>query len=199
METLCDEITYKLVDEAENAPTTSAILGPFWRKDAPAYPMHASIVLKDLPGAESAYLFGKVVDYATSQPVSGAELDVWQAAPNGLYEQQDPEQPDMNLRGRFTTGSDGEYSFYCIRPVSYPIPSDGPGGCLLKLLDRHPYRPAHIHLIVSLTVRMTAFSRLPLTCARSLRRAISQSLRNCSTGETNTSPAIRSLPSRIRS
>ena len=68
---------------------------------------------------------------------------------SGLYEQQDPDQIDSNLRGQFTTNSNGDYGFYCIRPTPYPVPFDGPAGKILKLLDRHPYRPAHIHIIVS--------------------------------------------------
>lgn len=67
----------------------------------------------------------------------------------GLYEQQDDEQIDHNLRGKFYTDSNGEYAFYCIRPTPYPVPSDGPAGKLLRLMDRHPFRPAHIHFIVS--------------------------------------------------
>jgi catechol 1,2-dioxygenase len=86
---------------------------------------------------------------STGEPIEGAEVDVWHTAPNGLYEQQDPDQPDYNLRGRFMTDAQGRYSFYCLRPTSYPIPFDGPAGKLLQLMDRHPYRPAHIHLIVS--------------------------------------------------
>jgi catechol 1,2-dioxygenase len=81
-------------------------------------------------------------------PLAGATIDVWHTAPNGLYEQQDPSQPDMNLRGRFTTDASGCYSFYCLRPVPYPVPDDGPAGRLLGLLDRTPYRPAHIHFLV---------------------------------------------------
>lgn len=67
----------------------------------------------------------------------------------GLYEQQDPDQQDCNLRGKFQTDDNGEYAFYCLKPTPYPVPDDGPAGRLLKLMDRHPYRPAHIHLIVS--------------------------------------------------
>lgn len=55
----------------------------------------------------------------------------------------------MNLRGRYFTGADGKFNLYCLRPTSYPIPYDGPAGQLLELLDRHPWRPAHIHFIVS--------------------------------------------------
>jgi len=93
-------------------------------------------------------MHGTVTDFKTGEPIGGAEIDLWLAAPNGLYEQQDPDQPDFNLRGRFVTGPDGEYNFYCLRPTPYPIPDDGPGGKLLELLDRHPMRPAHIHFIV---------------------------------------------------
>lgn len=89
----------------------------------------------------------------------------------GLYEQQDTHQQDLNLRGQFVTDDEGRYSFYCLRPTPYPVritppfsqnktlkqttsnnitqvPSDGPAGQLLQLMDRHPFRPAHIHLVV---------------------------------------------------
>ena len=67
----------------------------------------------------------------------------------GLYSQQDESQVEHNLHGKFITDADGRYSFYCLRPTPYPVPFDGPAGKILQLLDRHPYRPAHIHLIVN--------------------------------------------------
>lgn len=75
-------------------------------------------------------------------------LDIWHTAPNGMYEQQDEDQPDFNLRGCFVTDSEGRFSLVCLRPVAYPIPGDGPAGELLRLLDRSPWRPAHIHVII---------------------------------------------------
>lgn len=149
LESLVDEITYKLATSASDAPTATAILGPFWRKDAPRREMDSSIVF-GIENGDHTYMHGRVTDYLTGEPIEGAELDIWHTAPNGLYEQQDPDQVDYNLRGRFTTSKDGKYGFYCLRPTSYPIPYDGPAGKLLQLLDRHPYRPAHIHFIVSL-------------------------------------------------
>lgn len=148
LESLVDEITYKLATDATDAPTSTAILGPFWRANAPARKMGESIV-HDIPDGDHTYMHGTITDYLTGEPIEGAELDVWHTAPNGLYEQQDKNQVDFNLRGRFTTGKGGRYNFYCLRPTSYPIPYDGPAGKLLKLLDRHPMRPAHIHFIVS--------------------------------------------------
>lgn len=148
LESLADEITYKLATEAKDEPTATAVLGPFWRKDAPIYQMGESIV-HGFPEGEHTSIHGRVLDFDTGKPIDNAELDVWHTGPNGLYENQDPDQPDMNLRGRFYTGADGEFNFYCLRPTKYPIPMDGPGGQILELLDRHPYRPAHIHFIVT--------------------------------------------------
>ena len=148
LESLVDEITYKLVSEAESTPTATAVLGPFYRANAPKYEMGSSIV-HNIPDGDHTYIHGVVKDYLTGEPIEGAVLDVWQAAPNGLYEQQDPNQVDFNLRGRFTTGQDGRYSFYGLRPTSYPIPQDGPAGRLLGLLDRHPMRPGHVHFLVT--------------------------------------------------
>lgn len=148
LESLADEITSKLATESDDPPTATAILGPFWRKDAPKYNMGDSIVKGPETGNHTV-VSGKVVDFDTGKPIENAELDVWQSATNGLYENQDPDQPDMNLRGRFFTGADGKYHFYCLRPTKYPIPYEGPAGEVLQLLDRHPWRPAHIHFIIS--------------------------------------------------
>ncbi|KAK3697141.1 hypothetical protein LTR37_017637 [Vermiconidia calcicola] len=148
MESLADEITHKLASEAKDAPTATAILGPFWRRDAPIYRMGESIV-KGFPEGDHVMMHGKVTDFDTGKPIENAEIDIWHTGPNGLYESQDPDQPDMNLRGRFYTGPKGEYNFYCLRPTKYPIPYDGPAGEILQLLDRHAWRPAHIHFIVS--------------------------------------------------
>jgi catechol 1,2-dioxygenase len=75
-------------------------------------------------------------------------VDVWHASPVGLYENQDPEQADMNLRGKFTTNEDGRFWFRSVMMVGYPIPTDGVVGRLLKAQDRHPYRPAHLHALI---------------------------------------------------
>src|SRR5690606_33526874 len=84
------------------------------------------------------------------EPMAGATVDVWQANDEGFYDvQQKGVQPDNNLRGLFTTDSDGRYSFKSVKPRFYPIPDDGPVGKLLQALGRHQFRPAHIHFMVS--------------------------------------------------
>jgi protocatechuate 3,4-dioxygenase beta subunit len=81
------------------------------------------------------------------QPLAGVEVDVWQASPVGLYENQDPAQADMNLRGKLTTDADGRFWFRSVKPAGYPVPTDGPVGDLLRAQRRHPYRPAHLHFL----------------------------------------------------
>lgn len=96
-----------------------------------------------------------LLPYHDENPLTGDQT--------GLYEQQDENQVDCNLRGKFITDANGEYAFYALRPTPYPIPFDGPAGKLLQLLDRHPYRPAHIHLIVSLDIHLKFLSFFLLT------------------------------------
>ncbi|RDW91981.1 hypothetical protein BP5796_01375 [Coleophoma crateriformis] len=148
LESLVDEITFRAAADAPDSATASAILGPFFRHDAPHLANEETIVQNPVSDGQITYMHGTVRDQKTKKPVAGAAIDVWQASTNGLYEQQDPEQKDCNLRGKFHTDENGHYGFYCLRPTPYPVPDDGPAGKLLNLLDRHPFRPAHIHLIV---------------------------------------------------
>lgn len=199
LESLVDEITYKLATSAADEPTATAILGPFYRNGAPNMEMGSCIVSGPQNNeGDRTWMHGTVTDFKTGKPIEGAVIDVWHTAPNGLYEQQDPDQPDMNLRGRFTTGADGKYNFYCLRPVPYPIPFDGPAGKVLKALDRHPYRPAHIHFLVSrLHQHITRLLQLILHSSQHLATS-PLSLRS-STGAVSTLKTMPYLLSRTRS
>ena len=126
--------------------TESSVLGPFYREGAEE--MTAGANLSKAPGGEPCIVSGRVTGPGGA-PIAGALLDIWQTAPNGLYETQDPDQPDFNLRGKLRTDAEGRYAFHTVKPVTYPIPDDGPAGELLAALGRHSYRPAHIHFIVS--------------------------------------------------
>ena len=75
------------------------------------------------------------------------EVDVWHSSPVGLYENQDPNQAEMNLRGRLHTREDGVFQFRSVKPAGYPVPTDGPVGDLLRAQRREPYRPAHLHVM----------------------------------------------------
>lgn len=129
-----------------NTETAAALLGPFWRMKSPVTESGGSIVRSATPGPA---LFADIqVKDAKGNPVSGVEVDVWQASPVGKYENQDDTQADMNLRGKFTTDSEGKFSFRSVKPAGYPVPTDGPVGELLRAQKRHPYRPAHLHFLL---------------------------------------------------
>jgi protocatechuate 3,4-dioxygenase beta subunit len=127
--------------------TESTVFGPFHREGAPKKNMGDSIVAENRDGV-TTYLSGHVLDM-NGKPIAGAQLDVWQADAAGLYDVQDTAVRDMNMRGLFTTGADGKYLVKTTRPVAYQIPSDGPVGRMLAATNRHPWRPAHVHFVVS--------------------------------------------------
>jgi protocatechuate 3,4-dioxygenase beta subunit len=131
---------------AAGGATEPTVLGPFYLPGAPRREMGAHIGRPE--DGPTALIRGRVTDTA-GIPIHGASLDVWQGSGNGLYDIQDPGQPRFNLRGVFTTGPDGSFAFRTARPVSYPVPVDGPVGDLLRASGRHNWRAAHVHAIVS--------------------------------------------------
>lgn len=135
-----------LNNSAPQERTSGALLGPFFRGGAPRYENGANIAVGDSPG-KPLFVRAKVLN-TRREAIVGAQVDVWQASPIGLYENQDPEQPEMNLRGQFRTDGHGKFYFRSVRPAGYPVPTHGPVGPLLAAQQRHPYRPAHIHFVV---------------------------------------------------
>jgi len=139
---LVDALAHELPDGA----TESTVLGPFYVPGAPRREYGESMIGE--PGAGvPAWVHGRVVDIS-GDPIAGAELDVWQNGADMLYAVQRAEAPEDHLRGRYTSREDGGYAFIGVRPVSYPIPDDGPVGRMLAGCGRHPWRPAHIHMVV---------------------------------------------------
>ncbi len=131
--------------QAGATETAAALLGPFWRDNSPLTPNGGSIVRSPTPGPA---LFVKCrIQDPQGRPIPAVEVDAWQSSPVGLYENQDPDQADMNLRGRFHTHEDGRFWFRSVKPAGYPVPTDGPVGDLLRAQLRHPYRPAHLHIL----------------------------------------------------
>ena len=132
--------------EGGRRETSANLLGPFWRAGAPRMPNGASIVRSATPGLPM-FFTGRILD-AAGQPVEGAEIDVWHASPDGLYENQDPSQAEWNLRGRFTSDERGVFAYRSVKPAGYPVPMSGPTGALLRAQGRHPFRPAHLHSLI---------------------------------------------------
>jgi protocatechuate 3,4-dioxygenase beta subunit len=127
-------------------PTQANNLGPFFREGAPHLENGASLVRSPTPGPPLRFK-GFVVDI-NNNPVEGALVDVWHSSPVGLYENQDPTQAEMNLRGKFTTDAQGAFWFTSVKPAGYPVPVDGPNGVLLGAQRRHNMRPAHLHFLI---------------------------------------------------
>jgi hydroxyquinol 1,2-dioxygenase len=138
-----------LINNGDNGQTETSqnLLGPFWRMHSPATPNGGSIVRSPTPGP--ALFVNAWFKDGKGKPVAGAEVDVWQSSPEGYYENQDPVQADMNLRGKFTTDRNGQINFRSVKPAGYPIPVDGPVGELLRAQGRHNMRPAHLHVLAS--------------------------------------------------
>jgi protocatechuate 3,4-dioxygenase beta subunit len=127
-------------------PTQANNLGPFYRANAPRCADGESIVRSPTPGP-ALFFRGSVTDM-DARPLGGVDVHVWQSSPAGLYENQDPTQAEMNLRGVFTTQPDGTFSFRSVKPAGYPVPIDGPTGALLAAQKRHNMRPAHLHFLL---------------------------------------------------
>lgn len=140
-----------LVDAMQNRKppkaTESSVLGPFYRANAPEVE-NGDLIDRGDTGGDPTVVHGTVKDL-NGAAIEGALLDIWQATQQGLYENLDAAQPDMNLRARLRTGDNGAYHFRTVLPASYPIPDDGPAGQLLHACNRHNMRPGHIHFIVS--------------------------------------------------
>ncbi|HWI71926.1 MAG TPA: dioxygenase [Baekduia sp.] len=134
-----------LAHQLPPAATESTVLGPFYVPGSPLRNHGANIA--EQASGEPAWVHGRVVDALTGEPLAGAEVDVWQNGDNQLYAVQDPDAPEEHLRGRFRTRDDGSYAYLAVRPTPYPIPDDGPVGQMLAATGRHPWRPAHIHVI----------------------------------------------------
>ncbi|WP_171209699.1 MULTISPECIES: dioxygenase [unclassified Ruegeria] len=136
-----------LVDMLHSSPdaTSSSVLGPFHVSGAPPLPIGGD--MKRHYGGPVLLAEGIIRDTA-GNPIAGAELDIWQTAPNGLYASQDEEQDTYSFHGLMTVGGDGRYAFTTVKPVEYTVPSDGPVGDILRACGRHPWRPSHLHFIV---------------------------------------------------
>jgi len=149
-----------LLNNGDNgqSETDANTLGPFWRMHSPKTPNGGSIVRSPTPGP--ALFVDAAFHDKSGKPVAGAEVDIWQSSPEGFYENQDPGQADMNLRGKFTTDGAGRISFRSVKPAGYPIPIDGPVGDLLRAAGRHNMRPAHLHFLVYKPSFKTLISQL---------------------------------------
>jgi hydroxyquinol 1,2-dioxygenase len=131
---------------ADQGSAESTVLGPFYWEGAPDLPRGSNLA-QGVKG-EPTFYSGRVLS-ANGQPLANALLDIWSGDGDGDYDMQIPGETGMKARGRIRTDDEGRYWFRSIRPTFYPVPTDGPVGRMLRKMGRHPYRPGHIHMIVS--------------------------------------------------
>ena len=131
--------------EAAELGTTSSLLGPFYRQDAPEVPLGGSIAV-DGKGPE-LLLWGRVTDTA-GHPVPGALVQLWQTDAEGLYDLQVEGGAATDMRGNVRCDAEGRYHLRTVKPLGYSIPMDGPVGALVHQQRRHGCRPAHIHFLI---------------------------------------------------
>jgi hydroxyquinol 1,2-dioxygenase len=130
----------------EQGSLESTVLGPYYWEGAPELPLGADLSV-GVKG-EPCFYSGRITD-VDGKPIAGALLDIWSGDGEGNYDMQLGDNAVMKARGKITTNQKGEYWFRSIRPRYYPVPTDGPVGDMLRKMGRHPFRPGHLHMIVS--------------------------------------------------
>ncbi|MNC43664.1 Hydroxyquinol 1,2-dioxygenase [compost metagenome] len=123
------------------------MLGPFYRENAPSLDLGESIAKPGNEGVAVSY-HGQITD-TDGNPIPGANIQIWQTDSEGWYDIQLHGQDVMDMRGSFSTDSNGWYRARSVLPKSYPLPEDGPVRRMLTAQERHGYRPAHIHFLIS--------------------------------------------------
>jgi catechol 1,2-dioxygenase len=127
--------------------TKGSILGPYYLPGQKKLPAEAELPKRPDEAGTPMVFAGQVRD-TDGHPLAGAELDIWQADDEGYYSGFAPDIPDGNLRGVIVTDEQGRFEIGTVRPSPYQIPTDGPTGALIEAAGWHPWRPAHLHLIV---------------------------------------------------
>jgi protocatechuate 3,4-dioxygenase beta subunit len=126
--------------------TITTLMGPFYVPGTPVMGNGADFSTGN--DGERIVVYGQIRG-TDDAPLCGAQIEIWQNAPNGLYAVQDPDQPQHNLRGTLHADENGNYAFATAKPISYQVPEDSAGGELVRAGGRHCWRPAHIHLMVT--------------------------------------------------
>ncbi|RJE19450.1 Catechol dioxygenase [Aspergillus sclerotialis] len=124
--------------------TEGTVLGPFHTHEAEE--MGQGDLMSHDKNGEPLLVVCTLKD-TNGNPIEGVKIDIWETDSSGHYDVQHPDRQGPDGRCIMRSDKDGIFWFNAITPVPYPIPHDGPVGKLLKMLHRHPYRPAHMHFM----------------------------------------------------
>ena len=133
--------------ESQNG-STGTILGPFWLDGQAQLDSPATLPMRDDEPGTPLILAGQVTG-TDGKPLAGAKVDIWHTDEEGYYSGFASKPPAGNLRGVVTADQDGRYVIHTRKPAPYTIPLDGPTGKMTLAADWSPWRPAHLHLLVS--------------------------------------------------
>jgi protocatechuate 3,4-dioxygenase beta subunit len=135
-----------LVDSIDHPkPPTSTegtVLGPFHAHGAEE--LASGDTISHDPEGEPLLVVCSVKD-SRGNPLPEVVVDIWETDSKGFYDVQYADREGYDNRAILQSDQQGRFHFKAIVPVPYPIPDDGPVGQLLKVLNRHPYRPSHMH------------------------------------------------------
>ena len=115
-----------------DTPTTTDILGPFYRPDSP---LRTNLRLPNSNGTQIV-LKGYIFKENGKTPINNALVEIWHCDENEVY---DNTSDEYKYRGGQRTKADGRYEFKSILPVPYKADQK----------DESSWRPAHIHMRVS--------------------------------------------------
>jgi hydroxyquinol 1,2-dioxygenase len=147
---LSDVLGLSMLTIGINAPrdpsvTEPTVFGPFFVEGSPEV-RYGGDIAEGVPG-DPCWVEGRVTD-AAGTPLADARIELWEADDDGMY---DVQYGDDRTGGRAHTftDEDGRYGVWSVKPTAYPIPGDGPVGDLLRVSERSPMRPAHLHYMVT--------------------------------------------------
>jgi catechol 1,2-dioxygenase len=116
--------------------------GPYYYGQAPV--REDGVLFEDAPAdAPILTLSGKIIDARTGRALPSAELDVWQANHQGIYDRK-----GFALRGIVRADDDGDYRLRTIVPDDYAEHDSDPIGELFRALGQTNHRAAHLHFKV---------------------------------------------------
>lgn len=138
-------LTVAMNNEKPPGCTESTVFGPFFVEGAPHYD-NGDDVANGAAGTPCV-VRGSVRGLG-GEPVPNATINVWQADAEGHYDVQVQGLDHAQARGVLRSDAEGRYHFRSIVAESYPIPTDGPTGEMLRATKNHPWRPAHLHFMI---------------------------------------------------
>lgn len=140
-----EEINY---NRHEYTGTKGSIEGPYYVENSPKLPAKCELPMRDQDKAQPPLIFQGQVTDVDGNGLGGATVELWHADAEGYYSQFAPNIPEWNLRGTIVTDEEGRYEIKTLQPAPYQIPADGPTGWFIDSYGGHPWRPAHLHLMV---------------------------------------------------